>query len=275
VIFLFCATPRRPSSRRWPCRSPSSHLRRHVPARLLGQQHLAARLTLRRLRGRRCHRHAREHRPHIERAKGDEAALKGSKEIGFTIVSMTISLVASSFRGLHEGMLGRLLNEFASPSASHPDLRLRLPVVDPDAVQPLPAPARKDEQHGRFYRAMEAVFQGLRFLREEPLQVLRLRRNHPGRDDPADAAHRLALYKVPSGLLPNDDIGGIFAFTRRPGDLLREMKRTSSSSPKSSPKTQRRVVHVLRGPAATRRRQLRLHVPAPSARKERTLNADQ
>jgi HAE1 family hydrophobic/amphiphilic exporter-1 len=43
-----------------------------------------------------------------------EAAVKGAKEIGFTIVSMTISLVAAFIPVLFmSGMLGRLLREFA------------------------------------------------------------------------------------------------------------------------------------------------------------------
>ncbi|MCX8027548.1 MAG: efflux RND transporter permease subunit, partial [Thermodesulfovibrionales bacterium] len=43
-----------------------------------------------------------------------EAALKGSKEIGFTILSMTLSLVAVFIPVLFMGgLLGRLLNEFA------------------------------------------------------------------------------------------------------------------------------------------------------------------
>jgi hydrophobic/amphiphilic exporter-1 (mainly G- bacteria), HAE1 family len=43
-----------------------------------------------------------------------EAAIKGAKEIGFTIISMTISLVAAFIPVLFmSGMLGRLLREFA------------------------------------------------------------------------------------------------------------------------------------------------------------------
>jgi len=45
------------------------------------------------------HRHARKHRAaHGEWRAGMEAALKGSKEIGFTIISMTLSLSAVSSR---------------------------------------------------------------------------------------------------------------------------------------------------------------------------------
>ncbi len=52
---------------------------------------------------------------HIEKGeKPYEAALKGSREIGFTILSMTVSLVAVFipivFMG---GIVGRLLHEFA------------------------------------------------------------------------------------------------------------------------------------------------------------------
>jgi HAE1 family hydrophobic/amphiphilic exporter-1 len=42
-----------------------------------------------------------------------EAALKGSAEIGFTILSMTISLAAVFIPTLHGGIIGRLLHEFA------------------------------------------------------------------------------------------------------------------------------------------------------------------
>ena len=48
-----------------------------------------------RLRGRRCHRHAGEHpAPHGRRTQPVEAAIKGAGEIGFTIMSISLSLVA-------------------------------------------------------------------------------------------------------------------------------------------------------------------------------------
>ena len=52
---------------------------------------------------------------HMEEGeKPYEAAVKGAQEIGFTIVSMTISLVAAFIPVLFmSGMLGRLLREFA------------------------------------------------------------------------------------------------------------------------------------------------------------------
>src|SRR5450756_2968836 len=52
---------------------------------------------------------------HMEHGeKPMEAALKGSREIGFTIISMTISLVAVFIPVLFmAGMLGRMFQEFA------------------------------------------------------------------------------------------------------------------------------------------------------------------
>ena len=52
---------------------------------------------------------------HMEMGKGSmQAALDGSKEIGFTIISMTLSLVAVFIPLLFMGgILGRLLHEFA------------------------------------------------------------------------------------------------------------------------------------------------------------------
>ena len=66
------------------------------------------------LRGRRRHRHAGEHRPaHRGGREAVEAAFKGSKEIGFTIISMTLSLVAVFIPVLFMGgVVGRMFNEF-------------------------------------------------------------------------------------------------------------------------------------------------------------------
>ena len=70
-----------------------------------------------------------------------EAALKGSKEIGFTILTMTTSLAAVFIPILFmSGILGRLFREFAvTITHRDSDLRRRLGHADADAVQPLPA----------------------------------------------------------------------------------------------------------------------------------------
>ena len=66
-----------------------------------------------------------------------EAALKGSREIGFTIVSITFSLIAVFIPVLlMGGMVGRVFREFAviDLGGDH-RLRLRLADADADAVR--------------------------------------------------------------------------------------------------------------------------------------------
>ena len=119
---------------------------RDVAVRLQPRQPLADGAdAVGRLRRRRRHRHAREHRP----PHGDGQAArcrrrsKGSDEIGFTIISMTLSLVG----GVHPGAVhGRHPRPAAArvrgdDQRRDPGLRLRLAHADADAVQPLPEAA--------------------------------------------------------------------------------------------------------------------------------------
>ena len=78
---------------------------------------------------------------HIEKGRNREAAMKGAGEIGFTILSMTLSLCAvfipSLFMG---GILGRLLHEFAvTIGAAILVSGFCLTHADTDAVQPFSA----------------------------------------------------------------------------------------------------------------------------------------
>jgi multidrug efflux pump subunit AcrB len=89
---------------------------RDVPARLQPQQPVADGADHRhRLRGRRRHRDDREHLAlHREGETPLEAALKGSEQIGFTIISLTVSLIAVLIPLLFMGdVVGRLFREFA------------------------------------------------------------------------------------------------------------------------------------------------------------------
>ena len=80
-----------------------------------------------------------------------EAALKGSKEIGFTIVTMTVSLAAVFIPILFMGgILGRLFREFAVTITTAVLISgARLDHAHADALQPLPARrAREDGVRG-------------------------------------------------------------------------------------------------------------------------------
>jgi HAE1 family hydrophobic/amphiphilic exporter-1 len=144
-----------------------------------------------------------------------EAALKGSREIGFTILSMTLSLAAVFipvfFLG---GILGRLLHEFAVTIAAAILVSgLVSLTLTPMLCSRFLRPPR-EERHGRLYAHTERFFQGMLRLYDVTLQwVLRRRR----------ATMIVALLLliltlvlfglIPKGFLPNEDQGTIFAFT--------------------------------------------------------------
>src|SRR6202040_747535 len=90
-----------------------------------------------------------------------EAALKGAEQIGFTILSLTVSLIAVLIPLLFMGdVVGRLFREFA--------VTLAVTIVV-SAVVSLPPPPMmasrilkpSKEQKGRFYQASERVFEDM------------------------------------------------------------------------------------------------------------------
>ena len=86
---------------------------------------------------------------HMEEGKGRlEAALIGAREIGFTILSMTLSLAAVFIPVLFMGgVVGRLLHEFAVViTVAVLDVGLRVADPHADAVQPVPPSAGRVAQ---------------------------------------------------------------------------------------------------------------------------------
>jgi HAE1 family hydrophobic/amphiphilic exporter-1 len=100
------------------------------------------------------------------REKGEpvmEAALKGSREISFTILSITISLVAVFIPVIFMGgMLGRLLNEFA--------ITISAAIIVSGIVSLTLTPLLcsrllghlHTEGHGRAYNTLERIFDGMK-----------------------------------------------------------------------------------------------------------------
>ncbi len=153
---------------------------------------------------------------HMEHGEGVmEAALKGSREIGFTILSMTLSLVAVFIPVLFMGgILGRLLHEFAVTISmailisGFVSLTLT-PMLCSRFLRPPGA-----EKHGRFYLAMEKVFDGMRNYYERSLSfVIRHRFATIVVTIVITLATGVLFTKVPMGFLPTEDTGQIFAFT--------------------------------------------------------------
>ena len=109
---------------------------------------------------------------HIELGeKPYQAALKGSAEIGFTILSMTVSLGAVFIPILFmSGIVGRLLHEFAVTIII---AILISGFVSVTLTPMLCARVLKDEahqEHGRFYRASEAAFLWVQNLYDRSLK---------------------------------------------------------------------------------------------------------
>ncbi|MFI5354135.1 MAG: efflux RND transporter permease subunit [Desulfobaccales bacterium] len=144
-----------------------------------------------------------------------QAALTGSREIGFTILSMTLSLAAVFipvfFMG---GILGRLLHEFAVTivAAILMSGLVSLTLTPMMCSRFLRPP--KEEHHGRLYDLTERFFQGLLSLYDRTLKWVLGRRR-------ATMIVSLLLLiltgvlflRIPMGFLPNEDQGSVFAFT--------------------------------------------------------------
>ncbi|MDH7500228.1 MAG: efflux RND transporter permease subunit, partial [candidate division NC10 bacterium] len=153
---------------------------------------------------------------HMERGEGVlQAALDGSKEVGFTIVSMTLSLVAVFIPVLFMGgILGRLLHEFAVTIS----VAILVSGVVSLSLTPLLCSRflrrHGKEQQSRLYAASEKVFQWmLNFYGWSLRVVLRHRRATMILSLIVLIATGVLFVKIPKGFLPSEDTGSIFGFT--------------------------------------------------------------
>jgi HAE1 family hydrophobic/amphiphilic exporter-1 len=163
---------------------------------------------------------------HIEHGEPVMAAsLKGSREIGFTILSMTISLVAVFIPVLFMGgVLGRLLHEFAiTISAAILVSGFISLTLTPMLCSRFLKPVQHDARHGRLYQAMERIFQRGLELYERTLN--------------ASLRHRVTvmvvaglmivltvwtLALVPKGFIPTEDTGRLSVNTEAAQDVSYE-----------------------------------------------------
>ena len=150
---------------------------------------------------------------HIE--KGEPvviAALHGSREIGFTILSMTVSLVAVFIPVLFMGgLMGRLLHEFAvTISAAILVSGFISLTLTPMLCSRFLQPVNHAATHGRFYNAMENLFQGARSIYEQTLRLaLRGRRVVLAIALTTVGLTVWLLVIVPKGFIPTEDTGRI------------------------------------------------------------------
>ncbi|MGH9519626.1 MAG: efflux RND transporter permease subunit, partial [Terriglobales bacterium] len=152
---------------------------------------------------------------HMEMGKGVmEAALDGSKEISFTILSMTLSLSAVVIPFLFMGgVLGRLLHEFAvTIGAAILVSGFVSLTLTPMLSSRFLKPHAEHQKHGRMYNFLEGGFQAMyRFYDVTLATVLR----HPVLTMMAAAAVVAVTVKLflilPTGFLPNEDMDEVVA----------------------------------------------------------------
>ena len=153
---------------------------------------------------------------HMEMGKGAmQAAYDGSKEIGFTIVSMTLSLVAVFIPLLFMGgILGRLLHEFAvTIGVAILVSGLVSLTLSPMLCSRFLTPPRA-AQHGRLYAASEHFYEGMRRAYEKSLQwVLRHQRATLLFSFLLILVTAYLFVIIPKDFIPSQDTGQITAST--------------------------------------------------------------
>jgi HAE1 family hydrophobic/amphiphilic exporter-1 len=136
-----------------------------------------------------------------------EAALNGSREIGFTILSMTISLAAVFIPILFMGgILGRLFHEFAVTIGAailvsgFVSLSLT-PLLSGRFLRP-----HGQEQHGKLYKTTERFFDGMLALYDRGLKLALRRRGVTMLISLVVLGATVWLFRiVPKGFIPSED----------------------------------------------------------------------
>jgi hydrophobe/amphiphile efflux-1 (HAE1) family protein len=149
-----------------------------------------------------------------------EAALKGAGEIGFTIVSITLSLIAVFIPlFLMGGYVGLLFREFAITVSVALVLSLLISLtLTPMMCARLLKPESK--QHGWLYRLFERGFDGLRNLYEAGLKIVLRHRLITLLTMFGTIALTGYLYVViPKGFFPEQDTGLIIGLSEAAQDI--------------------------------------------------------
>ncbi|MDO9559666.1 MAG: efflux RND transporter permease subunit [Syntrophales bacterium] len=153
---------------------------------------------------------------HMEKGESPlEASLKGSAEISFTILSMTISLVAVFIPVLFMGgIVGRLLHEFAVTIAVAVLISGFVSLtLTPMLCSMFLRPAG-EQQHSRIYQLSERFFEGMLGLYDTTLKWALRRRLTTLILSFVFLVVAAGLYAVISkGFLPSEDTGQITGFT--------------------------------------------------------------
>lgn len=158
---------------------------------------------------------------HMEMGKDRmTAALEGAQEIGFTVLSMTVSLAAVFIPILFmEGMIGRLFREFA--------VSVGVAVLVSGLVSLSMTPMMcslmlkpHDEHHGRVFQFFENMFDSMRDAYGSSLRWTMRHRGLMLVGSLVFLVLTVVIYRaVPQGFIPRQDTGVFFGNTRAPEGL--------------------------------------------------------
>jgi HAE1 family hydrophobic/amphiphilic exporter-1 len=159
---------------------------------------------------------------HIEQGKSVmQATLDGSKEIVFTIISMTISLAAVFIPVLFMGgILGRLLHEFAVTIMAAVLISGFVSLtLTPMMCSRILKPHRENQKHGRLYMAFERGFDAWKGAYDVSLRwTLARRRSVMVVFLTICVVTGVLFAGAPKGFLPSEDSGQLFCFVEGPQD---------------------------------------------------------
>jgi multidrug efflux pump len=158
---------------------------------------------------------------HLENGmKPFDAALKGAQEIGFTVLSISISLIAVFIPLLlMGGIVGRLFREFAVTLSTAIVVSMLVSLTTTPMMCAYLLRSEREETHGRLYTASEKSFDwvlslyrgSLRWVLRNPiltLSVLFL----------TIALNVVIIIKIPKGFFPQEDTGAIAGAVQGPQD---------------------------------------------------------
>jgi len=168
---------------------------------------------------------------HMEMGKDRmQAAFDGSKEIAFTVLSMTLSLSAVFIPILFmEGLLGRLFREFAVT------IGIAVLISGTIALSMTPMMCslvlKPAHEHGALYRFFERVFDGARDFYGATLRWTMRHRGLMLAGSGIVLVFIIVIYKmVPHGFIPRQDTGVVFGNTRAPeGVTFEQLERRQRS----------------------------------------------
>jgi multidrug efflux pump len=150
------------------------------------------------------------------------AALKGGRQIGFTVMSMSISLVAVFIPLLFMGgLIGRQFHEFSVTLSIAILVSCVVSLtLTPMLCSRLIKEEKPDQPHNRFYRATEAVFNGMLGLYARSLRWVVKHSFLMLVVTVATVVATIWLYTiVPKGFFPQQDTGTIMGLTEGAQDI--------------------------------------------------------